>query len=265
MIFTMLAGACGSTEHLASSWRTADLVVDGDRRDWAGIPFHTVKSNLEMAVTNDGEYLYVCLLSRDPMLHMLFRRAGFTVWLDASGGDKKTFGINFPVHGGAAPMMPDNNDRENMGTRRRLLEDLPVEMDIVGPGEKDRYRVSAVQDVGIKAKIGRGEEGTMVYELSVPLRKSKEHQYAVGVTDPLLPIGVGLETGELTGDASRRPPERGGRGGFGGESMRPPEGRGEPGSDEQQGGGGHRGERGIGGSRPDPISVWYLVQLGGTK
>lgn len=251
---------CGSTEKLSSVWNSKTILIDGDSREWTGVAFHKVRTDVQMAVTNDDEYAYVCILSRDRVLHMLLMRAGFTVWFDPAGGKEKTFGVNFPVRGGA-PMMSEAGEGENPGMRRRPLEDLPMEMDIVGPGEKDRYRVSPAEDTGIQTRIGRNEDGTMVYELRVPLQKSKEHQFAIGVSDRSQPVGVGLETGEFSKENMRRPPDREGRGeGFGGGGMSRPEGRGEGGSGGPPGG--MRPGREQGGARPDPLDSWYQVQLG---
>jgi len=61
--------------------------------------------------------------------------------------------------------------------------------DIEGPGKALSLEEAA--KFGVEAKVGR-ENGYFVYELKVPLAKSAEHPYAIGVKKNK-PIGLGLE------------------------------------------------------------------------
>jgi hypothetical protein len=174
-----------------------------------------------------------------------------TVWFDPSGGTKKKFGITYPVveagggFGGRGrrgesqqPDAPEPGDR----------------VDILGPGKDDARSLTRDHLSGVEVAI-REEEGTLHYELKVPLAHAADHPYAID-TAPGQTIGVGLETGKR-----QQPSSRAGRGGgFGGGGM----GGGGRGRGGGMGGGGGRSGRGGGVSQrdaqpPKPLKAWAIV------
>jgi hypothetical protein len=234
---------CSSTPQIASRWRTDTVMIDGNAGEWERVPSYAEKQRFTVSAQHDSEYLYLCLTTADQGLQMQLNGAGLIVWFDPNGGTKKVFGINFPLgrHGGEPPSM-----------------------DILGPDEGDRYRLSTVEHSGIQVKIGRGEQRSLAYELKVPLRNSKSHVYAVGAR-PGVPVGIGIVTPDTKREMKREgsdrsgPPEgmEGGHGGppggMGGGSGGPPGGRG--------GGPGGRGPGGGPGERPEPLDFWMKVTL----
>ena len=276
-IVAALLMGCGSSVELTSKWTEKKIVVDGNNADWMGIPSYTEKgrSSLSFAVCNDDEFVYVSLASQDRQIQMQILRLGFTVWFDREGGSDKTFGINFPLgmqHGGAPPdelSRRPRMDREQMNDpdqMRRSIDARTTEMEILGPGKNDRYRLSVASASGVQAKIGYAQQGTMVYELRVPLKQSAEHPYGVRVQDTKS-IGIGFETGELDKEAMRQhsgpvgePPSGGdeeGGGGFGGGGRRGGEGGGRR-------GGGAGMPQNPGGST-ESVNLWLNVKLAAKK
>jgi hypothetical protein len=83
---------------LESHWRDREIVIDGDNGDWAG-PLAAVddKHPITAAVANDDRFLYLVLSTADAMARRQIMRQGLIVWFDPAGGDKKHFGIKFPV------------------------------------------------------------------------------------------------------------------------------------------------------------------------
>ena len=55
---------------------------------------------VSIAAANDGTFLYLVLTASDRAARMQILRRGLIVWFDGAGGEKKRFGIKFPVGAG---------------------------------------------------------------------------------------------------------------------------------------------------------------------
>jgi hypothetical protein len=84
------------TLRIESVWSAEAPAVDGKLTEWSA-PLVTLGSTpLSLGVRNDGQFLYVALASSDQATRMMLGAAGFTVWMDPSGKNKKSFGITVP-------------------------------------------------------------------------------------------------------------------------------------------------------------------------
>jgi hypothetical protein len=179
--------------------------------------------------------------------------SGFTVWFDPEGGKNRAFGVRFPL--GMQGQQPPIafGARANPEEAEKLIQQQR-ELEIMRPGKEERQRMLLMQAQGIKAKLGN-DQGFLVYELSVPLRESSDHPYAIGI-DENRTIGIGFEASELNLDKMRE--QFGGTGRMGG----PPGGSGSM----PPGGGGPSGGRppGVGppgGKGIEPLKLWTRVEL----
>jgi hypothetical protein len=231
-----------------SQRRDGAIAVDGKFDDWYGQLQPFGADPVAIQFLNDGDFLYVRLTASDAATRMQIRRLGLTVWFDPSGGTKKKFGIKYPVvePGGGRGRRGDGppDDAVTAGDR----------VDIIGPGKDDARSLTRDHLAGVEVAI-RAEEGTLHYELKVPLARTADRPYAID-TAPGRTIGVGLETGKMQQRSFGT--ERGG--GFGGG------GRGMPGGGAGRAGGGRgRGGRGGGGQRefqpPKPLKPWGIVAI----
>ncbi len=194
-------------------------------------------------------------------------RQGLIVWFDPSGGDKKHFGVKFPVG-----VLPDDAPGRGRGGVRRgpgggrppgdpgsgnpAQPDQPAQLEptnrleLYGPEKDDAHSFVTDMAPGIAVKVGE-VQGYFVYELKVPLARTADWPYAIDAKPGVL-IGFGLETPKME-RLSRE--ERGGMGGLGGR------------------GGGMGGRGGVGGRRggsggndrqseqPKPLKTWATIQL----
>ncbi len=240
-----------STLQLESTWKDRDITLDGKGGDWLGAKYYFEESAVSVGLINDGQYLYVSIMTENPMLRAQIMREGLIVWLDPKGGKNKTFGIKFPLgRQGGEPeeermetrAMMDEMAREEMMQR---LQELMTELEVLGPDEEVLGRMDIDDAKGIEVKM-RNAGGTFVYELKIPLATSEEYPFAVGV-EPGDVIGVGFLSPKMQ---MQRP--KGMRGG------------GMPGMGGRGGmGGGMGGMRGGGMSRqmPRQLKIWAKVQL----
>jgi len=120
-VAVMMAVAAGGgllaakRQRIESHWRDRDVVIDGDNGEWPG-PLLPVEENhpITTAAMNDGQFLYVVLSTSDPAARRQIMRQGLIVWFDPSGGDKKHFGVKFPVG-----MLPQDAPGRGRGGYRR--------------------------------------------------------------------------------------------------------------------------------------------------
>jgi hypothetical protein len=251
---------------VASGALDGHIIVDGDERDWTGSlqPFGDAPFSIE--AVNDGQYLYVRLSASSPDVRRQVTRFGLTVWFDPKGGSKKTFGVRYPVveepfdryqgRGGGGfrggqrerPQTPPEG-----GEQSDTQSDARDRVDILGPGKNDARSLTRdhLEGVAVAMKV---TDGSLLYELQVPLATGDGRPYAIG-TSAGKTIGIGFETPKVN-----RPSMSRGGGGFGGGGF----GRGGFGGG-RRGPGGGGGGRGGGGQRsfepPKPLKAWGTLTL----
>jgi hypothetical protein len=244
LALSMLIGC--STLELESTWKDRDITMDGKSGDWLGAKYYFEDSAVSVGLINDEQYLYVSMMTENPMLRTQIMQQGLIVWLDPRGGKNKTFGIKFPLGRQMGEeegermdprVMMDEMSREEM---MKKLQESMTELEILGPEGKVLGRMDIEDAQGIEVKM-RNAAGTFVYELKVPLASSEEYPLAVGV-NPGDTIGVGFLSPKMQ---MQRPSGMRGMGGM------PPGGRMPPG-----GGMGRMGPM-----IPKDLKIWAKVQL----
>jgi len=235
--FACAAAVAAATPRLESMWAAEAPAVDGLLTEWAALD-RLDPAKLSVAARNDGRFLYLAIAASDQPTRVLLEAAGFTVWLDPAGKDKKAFGIAIPptmawgpgMRGGGpgAPGGPPGGQSgdgqppagqegresqrlpapgERRGPAGPAAIDPPRAIEVAGPGKDDRRRLDLVYartiGIDVAAKLS---EGVLVYEIRLPLAASADQPHAVHSVPGAL-VGLGVETNKL---------ERGGRGGEGG-------------------------------------------------
>jgi hypothetical protein len=250
-----------------SHWRDRDVVIDGDNGEWPG-PLVPVEENhsLLTAAMNDGQNLYLVLSTNDAAVRRQIFRQGLIVWFDPSGGDRKHFGVKYPVgvpleqtagRGGSRRGYGGGRAPSDSGSDARIPsppgDPEPIDrLEVYGPQKDDAHSFVTTMAPGIAVKTGH-VEGYAVYELKVSLEKTAATPYAIEAK-PGTVIGFGLETPKI-----EQPSREGGGGGFGGLGGGMG-GRGGGGMGGHGGGGGRGGERG-GYEPPKPIKMWAAIKL----
>jgi hypothetical protein len=249
--------------HFNSKGLDGAITIDGRFDDWYGHPDPFGNDPIAVQFLNDGEFLYVRLTASDAAARMQIMRLGMTIWFDPAGGTKKKLGIRYPV-----VEQGEGGFGGGRGRGRRGGDDPPPEesasptdrVDILGPGKDDARSLTRDHLSGVDVAI-HAEQGTLQYELKVPLARSGDHPYAIE-TAPGKTIGVGLETGKF-----QMPSFGAGRGGGGGGGGMGGGGRGRGGGGGGgMGGGGGRGGGGQRGQEPPrpakPMKPWATVTIG---
>ena len=147
-------GLAWAAEKLQSAWRTADIKIDGKNDDWQGGASYLEDQRISVGLLNDAEFLYVSVATSD-----VDRRgqlaAGLTLWLDATGKKKRTFGLFLPGvrgegGGRGAGRYGGRGDQVDPDTLAERLNS-PVEyFEVLGPGKDDRRRVDLGPASGVE-------------------------------------------------------------------------------------------------------------------
>ena len=251
----------------------APPTIDGQAAEWADSLRYDAESKLQYQILNDGRAVYVRLKVPGPSTQARLIRQGFTVWLDTTGRNQQQFGIHYPLGGmgggpGSLPR-PANPDPDGPPTDRqeRLVQALAgmKEMELLHyKGSQEPTLTDTQSQLGVRAAAAFDAQGTLVYELLVPLRLLF-HKV------PALAAGRKAVVGVTFAGAKWTTPD-GGSGGPGGGRMGGGGGMGGAGGMRGGGmrsgggnmGGGMRGGGQRGGSMPQggtPISLKTSVQL----
>jgi hypothetical protein len=268
-------GASSKKQRIDSHWKDRDITIDGDNGEWPG-PLVPVDEHqrLDAAAANDGQFLYLVLTTSDATLRAQIMGQGLIVWFDPGGGDKKVFGIKFPV-GMASGDMPGRGrgfhrpDPSGAGSGqgdpsgRAVTLEPPNRLEVFGPEKDDAHSFVADKAPGLSVKVGQ-VEGALVYELKVPLVHTGELPYAIDAKNGA-PIGLGFETPKRERPADREGRGMGGFGGGGG--GRGGGGMGGRGGMGRGGGGmGRGGGMGPGATEPPkPLKAWTVLQLSAAR
>lgn len=187
MLVPLLTSVRAQDATITATWRGAEITVDGSIRDWTSLA--RVGGGPAVAVQNDGAVLYIAIASNDPTVRVQLA-TGAVVWIDPSGRRRQTFGLRLeglaprPIAGAASTTA--TNDLSDS-----VLNPLEA-FDLLGPARLQRRLIDDAGAVGIALASGV-EDGTIVYELKVPLEKSDTTPHAVGAR-PGSTVSLGIET-----------------------------------------------------------------------
>ncbi len=252
ILLAVLVG-CG-TKAINSHWRGNDIKIDEKDRGWFDLGSVLEDPRASLAILNDNDYLYLGLRTTNADFQRLVLRGGVTWWFDREGGDKKTFGIRFPV--GLLPMArvegeSDDTEEPPRDFSRRNPQLPSEDIDLFTSGDNNPRRMTKMEASGIEARY-RQNQDTLYYLLKIPLRSSESHPFAIETTSGA-EVGIGAETAtSRPPEASKRESSEGGRGAEGGLGRRRGGGRGREGTPMNRSGST---------SRPDPLKVWLKVDL----
>src|SRR5579871_4326536 len=260
-----LAGVCAvllsiatlgaSTPALTSHWRTQDIHVDGVNNEWTSLD--VLEKGPAVAVANDDTNLYVIVSASDLQMRRQIG-SGIVLWFDPTGGKKETFALGIPGalrHQSQSSGSPDSAaDTSPVSVPAEVVTDF----DVYGPAKNERHWIRMDPAFGIEM-ASAFTEGTLVYELKVPLAKSDAHPYALDAK-PRAVIGFAVATPEVPNVQASRGAGgvTGGAGGGGGYGGRGGFGRGGGGRGGGMGGG--RSQE-YSASRPKPIKIWTKLTL----
>ncbi len=205
LALTALASAIAyaSTPERSSAWRDRDIKIDGSDEEWRGQELPVQKQHFSLGIMNDGEWIYICLPTKDVGTRTQIANAGLVVWLDAEGGKKRRFGVHFPVPNPPQPpgmrRPPARGEGERVPPAEGEERPIPGQdvVGILGPGKNDAKLVPVNEAGGIEASVGVHDD-LAVYEIKIPLTRSADHPYAPNL-QPGQTVRLEIETAPMRG------------------------------------------------------------------
>lgn len=196
----LLSAGCAGTAPLQSAFRSSSVLVDGDENDWYEYLRPVEKQNMSIGIVNDDDFLYVGMMTSDPVLLHQMATRGIVLWVDPAGGRAQSLGLQFPLGlaeaAGNAPLPRTESAFEE------LFERSLLEMELVRDAGAERVRLptNTIPGVATGASL---ENGTLFYEIRLPLAESGPYTFAAGAT-PGGTIGIGIESAEVDPEDRRR-------------------------------------------------------------
>jgi hypothetical protein len=199
VIVPALVSTRAAAPSIAATWRVSDVSVDGSLADWPRL--ERIDSGPAVAAQNDGAMLYLAVATNDLEVREQLAM-GLVVWLDGTARKAQTFGVRLegltrrPLPGA----IPDAGASRPFD--RNLALNRLDRFDLLGPAKLQRRLIDNPADVGVALAVGV-EDGTIVYELRIPLAKTDGTPHAVD-GKPGGMIMLGLESPADPRSASRR-------------------------------------------------------------
>jgi hypothetical protein len=108
LVAAALGIACATAPQLQSQRPAPGIAVDGSYAEWSGrLVRIDEERSVAVAVANDDQNLYLCLVTRDLDVQTLIERLGFTLWVDPQGGTRRQIGFRVaPFQAGAQATAP---------------------------------------------------------------------------------------------------------------------------------------------------------------
>lgn len=274
LLLTSLATvASAKPPAIDSRWRDRDVFIDGTADEWSDARTWFKKQKIDVGVLNDGQYLYVSVVTEDSGVRSQIMMQGLTIWLGGTD-EAPSFGLRYPI-GMRAAMEATGNDMSSLrgdpSMRRQMMDEMLDTVEVLEEGAEEGQRYT-VEASGIDVKVEFGQR-RVVYEARIPLTENADHELAAGLKSGEN-ITFGLVSPELEREEGARVTFQGpggsrgvGRGGAGGGGF----GRGGGSRGGGVGSGAPGGGRGgpPGGSQdgrerrspPKPFDIWTTVQL----
>jgi hypothetical protein len=224
---------CSSASRVSSLEPDLPIVLDASTDEWGGRMMRVQDGLASIGVQDDRETVFVAFVTRDRSAIQKIVASGFTVWLDAEGGQERRLGIRFPLGTGA----PQGRGpvSEGQGGFRNAHGEQGGPLEVIGEdGRPGRYGPDQADGIRVRADI---EPESFMYELAVDRR----------LLGPTGVLGVGFETEEIERPGGDGP----GRGAMPGETR---QGRGRSADPGIRGGRGPAGDIG-------PLKIWARVRL----
>jgi hypothetical protein len=241
LLTAALQGCTGAVE-VASIAPSTPIVIDGKADDWQGHLLYYRDAKLTIGVSNDKNFLYLCVMSSDQTVYRSILMRGITVWFDTTGGKGQYFGIRYPLEMAEAEM-PMNREEPpgSMDDMMKRRADDASKLAVLGAKKDSRTEILLPGKHGVDARIGY-KTGVFVYEMKLPLGTEIADGLTLGFSPDNL-LSIRFETPEADKRMGRMMDRSQGglqEGGMNGDGTQD-DAQGEPGRGQQRGGGHRQG------------------------
>ncbi len=188
-----------------SKWTTQPITVDGLDDEWKGDEMATEKKvQVDFAVRNDAQNMYVLFIFKDPKFLSSISATGITLYYNTEGKKKKDHAFHFSnkkVTG--EELLAYLKKRGEVLTEQQMQSIIPTNTYRVymteRTGKKDK-EISITEPIpaGLNPGFKINKKGdNFIYEFRVPLIKSEISPRGMGI-EPGQSLKIGFEWGGMT-------------------------------------------------------------------
>lgn len=244
LVGALVLGACSGPTTLQSRSGMEAPTVNGALDDWGSSLAYIDDESVRMSAEPTDSLLYVAVAIQDRALIRSIATNGLIVWVDPTGGQQRTYGIQYPLGlqreraaqnpQDGSPPGPDDPAQAEQGLDQVSLTELEIIRH-----DSTRNRIPAQFSSGLRATAVLNP-GSFIYELTIPVGVAEtgasEESRKYGLRTSLRsPVGLGLEVRQEDDQPNLLAPDRG---------QGIPSVTGRSGRRGRRGRGGRRGRRG---------------------
>ena len=203
----LLVGACSSPPTLRTQSLSQAPSVDGTLSEWDGGLTRLGDRSVSMSAAPTDSLLYLAVVISDQSLVRSVAEKGLVVWVDPTGKQQHTYGVQYPIALRAQRAAQKTADAPAPGAsgRSATLEQLfPSDLAVIR-NDTIRHRMPSRLSSALQARATLNT-GSLIYEIAIPVNPtaatSSTDGWKHGLRTPLgRAIAIGLETPE-SGDES---------------------------------------------------------------
>ncbi len=198
MILALCVPSIAKDKIAESKWTANPVKIDGSNNDWDSSALIAQKKiDVDYAFMNDAENLYILFIFKDPKYLSSINMTGMTVWFYKEGKKKKSCGLKFIKKKMSADEYIALLEKERGPAPEATKEQIRANPAYVLFGHE---MISKEPSEGLKltgpAFRSKRQQGTFIYEFSIPLEKLAELSSEIGA-EPGKNIQVGFEWGGM--------------------------------------------------------------------
>ena len=172
---------CSSKNYTVGTYQNVPISVDGNSADWEmPLRFGNTNGSLQYNITNDNEFVYVCIATSDENTKMRILRAGISIYIDINGKKNKLTGITYPIK----ENQENNRSRKPNFTKSNSYKCFGFLNDVDG-----EYYLNA--NNVIKMSIDYDLNNNLVVEASIPIKSFYTKNLST-TTSPNISLGIVL-------------------------------------------------------------------------
>jgi hypothetical protein len=249
-----------SSLRINSDWKKNEINIDGDPKEWENRLGYLEDDNISVGISNDNEFIYICLVTGDRNIISQILGGGLILWFNPENEKEKYTGIHYPkkIRGYGDPMKDfQGMEEKNMNDRFEMFKYKHNKVELIWPGGEQKTLVPLKDNPHVNASI-EIVDGLFIYELRAKIKSDSAQHFSIHA-DTGKVISLGIETSDINSNRPKGDFDSPGRGMSG-------LGRGMSGEGRGMGGPGGGMGRPMGypppmGGMSEPLMIWLDVKL----
>jgi len=192
-------------EIIESKWTAQPPRIDGLNDDWSGDVLTSEKGvNVDYAVRNDAQNLYVLFVFKDPKSLSSIDATGITLYFNTEGKKKKNNGVHFIKKQVTADQLIASLEKhgeilteEQRQTIKAKRAIIMFDAEMVGKKDTEASETAPIPGALRPAFRTTQKGNEVIYEFRVPLARPETFPWGIGA-EPGQNVNIGFEWGGMT-------------------------------------------------------------------